>query len=189
MCCDEFGKSISCGVAYPNRTLCKDGLGTELAKILRYFMPFTQTGNGLVKVKTDVAKAKKEDMKMTCFPKEITENGIHYSLHGDYYFPDLNLPETSRQNIGHYGRMRKAYLEEHHPGLYERLILSGKLYDHLAQTHATCIERMNIMISRTAQAEGVDEKLKATDQIAWVGRMNNIRQRAEETILEEIVYA
>ena len=71
MCYGENEKSISCGVAYPNRTLYKDGLGTELVKILRYFMPFTQTGNGLVKVKTDEAEVKKEGMKMTCFPKEI----------------------------------------------------------------------------------------------------------------------
>ena len=182
-------KSISCGVAYPNKTPCKDGLGTELVKILRYFMPFTQTKNGLVKVKKDKAKAKKEDMKMTCFPKEITENGIHYTLHGDYYFPDLNLPEAPCQSIGHYGRMRKAYLEEHRPGFYERLILSGKLFDHLAATEAICTERMDLMISRMAQAEGIDEELKAKDQMAWVGRMNNIRQRVEEVVLEEIVYA
>lgn len=189
MCYDENEKSISCGVAYPNRTLCKDGLGTEPAKILRYFSPFTQTGNGLAKVKTDEAKAKKEGMKMTCFPKEITENGIHYTLQGDYYFPDLNLPEAPRQSIGHYGRMRKAYLEEHRPGFYERLILSGKLYDHLAETEAACTKRMEITVPRMAQAEGVDEKLKAIDQMTWVGRMNSIRQRAEETILNEIVYA
>ena len=71
---------------------------------------------------------------MTRFPKEMTENGIHYTLHGDYYFPDLDLPDSPRQTIGRYGRMRKAYLEEHRPGLYERLLLSGKLYDHLAET-------------------------------------------------------
>lgn len=71
---------------------------------------------------------------MTNLKKEIIENGIHYTLHGDYYFPDLDLPEGSRQSIGHYGRMRKAYLEEHRPGLYTRLILSGKLYEHLAET-------------------------------------------------------
>ena len=136
MCYDKKEKSISCGVAYPNRTLYKDGLGTEMAKILRYFISFTQTGNGLVNVKTDEAKAKKEGMKMTCFPKEITENGIHYTLHGDYYFPDLNLPEAPRQSIGHYGRMRKAYLEEHRPGFYERLLLSGKLYEYLAEIDA-----------------------------------------------------
>lgn len=61
---------------------------------------------------------------MKQLPKEMTENGIHYTLHGDYYFPDLNLPEAPRQPIGRYGRMRKAYLEEHRPGLYTHLILS-----------------------------------------------------------------
>ena len=125
---------------------------------------------------------------MTCFLKEITENGIHYTLHGDYYFPDLDIPEAPRKNIGHYGRMRKAYLEEHRPGLYEQLILSGKLYDHLAATEAACTKRMKIMVPRMAQAEGVDEKLKATDQMTWVGRMNNIRQRAEESVLRELVF-
>ena len=85
--------------------------------------------------------------------------------------------------------MRTAYLEEHRPGLYERLILSGTLYDHLAATDVVCTKRMDSMVPRMAQAEGVDEKLKATDQMAWVGRMNSIRQCAEETILEEIVYA
>lgn len=71
---------------------------------------------------------------MTRFPKELTENGIHYTLHGDCYFPDLDLPDSPRQTISHYGWMRKAYLEEHRSGLYERLLLSGKLYDHLAET-------------------------------------------------------
>ena len=70
---------------------------------------------------------------MTNLKKDITENGIHYTLHGDYYFPDLELPDSPRQTIGRYGRMRKAYLEEHRPGLYTRLILSGKpvSYTHL----------------------------------------------------------
>ena len=83
---------------------------------------------------------------MTRFPKELTENGIHYTLHGDYYFPDLDLPDSPRQTIGRYGRMRKAYLEEHRPGLYERLLLSGKLYDHLVETDQVC--RVHIAIFR-----------------------------------------
>jgi hypothetical protein len=109
MCYGENEKSIYCGVAYPNRTLYKDGLGTELVKILRYFMPFTQTGNGLVKVKTDEAEVKKEGMKMTCFPKEITENGIHYTLHGDYYFPDLNLPDAPKASITTAGCVKRIW--------------------------------------------------------------------------------
>lgn len=126
---------------------------------------------------------------MTRFPKEMTENGIHYTLRGDYYFPDLALPESSRQPIGRYGRMRNAYLKEQRPGLYERLLLSGKLYDHLAETDACCSGRMERMIRQMAATEGVNEELKAKDQLAWIGRMNNIRQRAEEIVLTEIIYA
>ena len=126
---------------------------------------------------------------MTRFPKEMTENGIHYTLHGDYFFPDLGFPESPRKAIGRYGRMRKAYLEEHHPGLYTRLILSGKLYEHLAETDQVCRGRMKRMIARMADAEGINEELKASDQLTWVGRMNSIRQQAEEIILHELIYA
>lgn len=125
---------------------------------------------------------------MTNLEKEIIENGIHYTLHGDYYFPDLELPGVPSQAIGHYGRMRLNYLRENHPRLYTRLILSGKLYEHLAEIDQTSRRRMAQIISRMAQADGVDEKLKAKDQMAWVGRMNNISQRAEEIILQELIY-
>ena len=120
---------------------------------------------------------------------ELNQNGIHYTLHGDYYLPDLGLPEKASAPIGHYGRMRKAYIEEHRPGLYERLLLSGKLYEHLVEIDTCCTERMERMLNRMAEAEGITEGLKATDQMAWIGRMNGIRQRAEEIVLEEIVYA
>lgn len=126
---------------------------------------------------------------MTRFPKELTENGIHYTLHGDYYFPDLDLPDSPRQTVGHYGRMRKAYLEEYRPGLYERLLLSGKLYDHLAEIDAACNERMASITQRMTHVEGINEELKARNQMAWVSRMNSIKQRAEETILHELIYA
>ena len=108
---------------------------------------------------------------MTRFPKEMTENGIHYTLHGDYFFPDLVFPESPRQPIGRYVRMRKAYLEEHHPGLYTRLILSGKLFDYLAETDQVCRDRMERIIARMADAESINEELKASDQQGWVGRM------------------
>lgn len=125
---------------------------------------------------------------MTNLKKDITENGIHYTLHGDYYFPDLELPDSPRQTIGRYGRMRKAYLEEHRPGLYTRLILSGKLYEHLAEIDAYCSGRMERMICQMADTEGISEELKASNQLDWVCRMNSIRQRAEEIILNEIVF-
>lgn len=103
---------------------------------------------------------------MTRFPKEMTENGIHYTLHGDYYFPDLDLPDSPRQTVGHYGRMRKAYLEEYRPGLYERLLLSGMLYDHLAEIDAACNERMASITQRMTHVEGINEELKARNQMA-----------------------
>ena len=119
---------------------------------------------------------------------ELNQNGIHYTLHGDYYLPDLGLPEKSSAPIGHYGRRRKTYLEEHRPGLYERLLLSGKLYEHLAEIDTCCAERMDRMASQMAEAEDITEDLKAKDQLSWVGQMNSIRQQAEEVVLEEIVY-
>ena len=125
---------------------------------------------------------------MTNLEKEIIENVIHYTLHGDYYFPDLELPGVPPQAIGHYGRMRLNYLQEHRPGLYTRLILSGTLYEHLAEIDQTSRWQMEQIISQMALTEGVDEILKAKDQMVWVGRMNNIRQCAEEIILAELIY-
>lgn len=119
---------------------------------------------------------------------ELNQNGIHYTLHGDYYLPDLELPEKASAPIGRYGRMRKAYLEEHRPGLYERLLLSGKLYEHLSEIDTCCAERMDRMVRQMADAEGITEELKSRDQMAWVGRMNSIRQRAEESVLRELVF-
>jgi len=125
---------------------------------------------------------------MTNLKKEIIENDIHYTLHGDYFSPDLDLPEGSRQSIGRYGRMRKAYLEEHRPVLYTRLILSGKLYEQLAETDQVCQDRMKRMIAQMAEAEGINEKLKASDQLGWISRMNSIRHRVEEIVLDELVF-
>ena len=121
-------------------------------------------------------------------PIEMTENGIHYTLHGDYYFPDISASD-SHTDIGHYGRMRKAYLEEHRPGLYTRLILSGKLYEHLAETDQVCRDRMKRMIAQLAEAEGINEQLKVSDQLGWISRMNSIRSQAEEIVLQEIIYS
>ena len=120
-------------------------------------------------------------------PIEMTENGIHYTLHGDYYFPDISASD-SHTAIGCYGRMRKAYLEEHRPGLYTRLILSGKLYEQLAETDQVCRDRMKRMIAQMAETEGINEKLKASDQLGWISRMNSIRHRVEEIVLDELVF-
>ena len=120
-------------------------------------------------------------------PIVITENGIHCTLHGDYYFPDISATD-SHTAIGHYGRMCKAYLEEHRPGLYTRLVLSSKLYEHLAETDQVCRDRMERMIALMAGAEGINEKLKACDQLGWISRVNSIRHRVEEIILDELVF-
>lgn len=125
------------------------------------------------------------------FPLNIHDarNGLNYMLHGNYYLPDLELFDADKAPIGHYGRMRMTYLRENRPGLYTRLLLSGKLCGHLAEIDNTCRERMSRMVPQMATAEGINEALKVRNPIAWVGRMNSIRQRAEETILTELIYA
>ena len=117
------------------------------------------------------------------------KNGLAYTLHGDYYLPNLNLSDADKTPIGRYGRMRMTYLRENRPGLYTRLILSGKLYDHLAEIDSTCQKRMSRMVPQMAIAVGINEALKAHDPMAWVGRMNSIHHRAEEIILAELIYA
>lgn len=121
-------------------------------------------------------------------PEEITENGIHYTLHGNYYFPDIAAPETDSRPIGKWGRMHREYLKEHKPGLYSHLILSGKLYRHLAELNDQAQARLEVIIQQMQRSEGVDERMKAQDQMLWVGRMNSIRERAEEIILAELIF-
>ena len=122
--------------------------------------------------------------------KQIVDDktDLSYTLHGDYYIPDLTIPETDQKPIGRYGRMRLHYLREHRPVLYTRLILSGKLYDHLAEIDETSRERMDRMIPQMAQAEDINEMLKARDPMAWVGQMNALKHQAEEIILHELIY-
>ena len=114
--------------------------------------------------------------------------GGHYIQHSDYLIPDLALPNEEYGAIGKYGKMRQAYLKEHHPGLYSHLILSGKLYEHLAEVERICHERLETMIPQMAKQQGVTEELKARDQLGWVGRMNEIQHSAEEVIFTEVVF-
>jgi len=125
---------------------------------------------------------------MNTLTAEICENGIHYTLHGDYYFPDLGLPKNNSEFLGKYGLLRLAHLQEYRPDLYTRLILSGNLYDHLTEIDKTAHERLNAMIPRMAAAEGITESLKAVDPLIWTAGMNSIRHRAEESILDELIY-
>ena len=114
-------------------------------------------------------------------------NGLDYVLVGDYYIPALRLTEESRP-IGHWGRRRKAYLEEARPALYCSLLLSGKLWTHLADVDEQAQERLDLIMEQMKAAEGVTEELKAQNQLAWVRHMNSIRSRAEEIIYAELVY-
>ena len=115
--------------------------------------------------------------------------GGAYIQRGDYLIPELQLLEKTDQPIGKYGRMRKAFLKEYRPVIYNQLILSEKLQAHLVEIDQACQERMSLMIQQMQKAESVTEFLKAADQMEWVRRMNGIRARAEEIILVELVYA
>ena len=112
-----------------------------------------------------------------------------YRQVGDYFIPNLVLPDDGNYQIGKYGRIRRSYLKEHHPILYNSYMLEGTLFKHLAEIDQACNERMEIIVSAMSEQEGVTEALKATDQMEWVRRKNNIRNRAEEIILSELVYA
>ncbi len=112
---------------------------------------------------------------------------ITYIPCGDYLVPDFAIA-LETESLGKYGRMRNTYLREHRPDLYQNLVLSGRLRAHLLDTDQTCWDRMERIIRQMAEAEGVDEQLKASDQLGWISRMNSIHQRAEETVLNELVF-
>ena len=108
---------------------------------------------------------------------------------GDYFIPNLVLPDEGRSyQIGKFGRLRCRYMKEHRKPVYTEMVLSGKLNGHLAEVDQTCYERIDRLVKQMAEREGVTEALKASDQMAWIGYMNNIRSRAEEIVLSEVVY-
>ena len=113
---------------------------------------------------------------------------ITYSQCGDYLVPDLVLSQEEQQPIGKYGRMRKRYLKEYHPVIYSKLLLTEKLYSHLQEIDEACEGRLELLVLQMAKREGATEALKAEDQMAWVGKMNSIRSRAEEIVLHELIY-
>lgn len=127
---------------------------------------------------------------MTEMKKHIYDesNGLWYELIGDYYIPVLTLSSEEQRPIGKWGRMHRDYLKEHRPILYNDLILSGQLWTYLADLNEQVQERLSLIIEQMKEIESVTEELKASDQMAWVAAMNSIRNRAEETILREIIY-
>ena len=112
---------------------------------------------------------------------------LTYTLVGDYYIPNIALPEENRP-IGKWGRMHREYLKEHHLILFNDLALSGQLWTYLADLNEQAQERLSLIIEQMKASEGVTEELKTADQMAWVGAMNSIRNRAEEIILREMIY-
>ena len=113
---------------------------------------------------------------------------IEYIKNGDYFIPNIVLSQSGNQPIGKYGRMRMKYLKEQRSIIYHQLILSGKLSSHLVEIDQTCQERLDRMIPEMKKAENVSEALKAADQMEWVRRVNNIHNRVEEILLDELIY-
>lgn len=113
---------------------------------------------------------------------------LTYTRVGDYYIPNLKLAEQPDKPIGKYGRMRQRYLKEYRPALYSSLLLSEKLYPHLLEIDEAANARMEILMSQLMKATGVTEKLKAADQMKWVGLANNCRAQAEEIVLSELIF-
>ena len=118
---------------------------------------------------------------------KMKNNSIEYVLAGDYYIPDLKLPNEER-TIGKYGRVHCDYLKENHPMRFNHLILEGQLWTYLAELNEQAQNRLQLIIRQMQEAESVTEELKAKDQMAWVRAMNSIQNRAEEIILRELVY-
>ena len=116
------------------------------------------------------------------------EMGGTYRQVGDYFIPNITLPDDGEYQIGKYGRMRRSYLKEYRKILYNNYVLEGTLFKHLAEIDQIGNERIENIVSAMAKQEGVTEALKAADQIEWVRRMNSIRNRAEEIVLHELVY-
>ena len=112
---------------------------------------------------------------------------LNYIRCGDYYIPDIRLPEETRP-IGRWGRMHRDYLEQHHPIRFNDLVLSGQLWTYLADLNEQAQERLSLIIDQLKVSEGVTEERKAADQMAWIGAMNSIRNRAEEIVLREMIY-
>ena len=115
------------------------------------------------------------------------KNGLSYTLHGDYYLPDLVINEEET-TYGKYGIMRKQFLKEHRSVKYQYLALTGKLTEHLNQVDKEAREKVEILMEQMAEQWGVTEELKRQDQMEWVRRMNNIKNATEEIALQEIIY-
>ena len=117
------------------------------------------------------------------------ENSLTYAMNGDYQIPDLKLTEQPEKPLGKYGRMRKAYLKEHRPLIYNQLLLTEKLYPHLIEIDETAQSRLEQMMPQLAKDAGATEQLKASDPMRWVGLMNTCKAQAEEILMAELIHS
>ena len=115
------------------------------------------------------------------------KNPMNYIQNGDYLIPDLNLSEQPSKSLGKYGRMRKVYLKEHRPILYNQLLMSEKLYPHLMEIEETAQRRLEQMMPKLAESAGATEELKASDPMKWAGLMNTCKAQAEEILMAELI--
>ena len=116
-------------------------------------------------------------------------SSLTYRQNGDYQIPNLSLSEQNQQPLGKYGRMRKTYLKEHRPVLWNSMILSETLYPHLREIEEAANNRLELMMPELMKSAGVTEELKASDPMKWAGLMNTLKAQAEEVILAELVFS
>ena len=117
------------------------------------------------------------------------KNNLTYTQNGDYLIPDLSLSEQPEKPLGKYGRLRKAYLKEHRPLIYNQLLLTEKLYPHLIEIDETAQSRLEQMMPQLAKDAGATEQLKASDPMKWVGLMNTCKAQAEEILMAELIHS
>lgn len=121
--------------------------------------------------------------------KHIEENGIHYTLGANgLYYPDLMLPEGTLHQIGRYGRMRAEFVKKHRHEMYLELLFAGKWNEYLHDIEEECYQRKDVLVKKIKTGAGITEKLKANDQMRWIGLMNNVRSSVEEILLQNLVY-
>ncbi len=121
--------------------------------------------------------------------EKFIENGIEYVRNGDYYIPNLTVPDDKVYNIEKYGRLHSIFIKENRPAFYSMKMLDGTWLAYLEEIDTTAKEMVNNLIKDMAVKQGITEERKAKDQMAWLGAMNNIRHSAEEFVLKDFVYS
>ena len=140
--------------------------------------------NSVRKIKQKIEEWRDKTMKKHIYDES---NGLSYTLHGDYYLPDLAVNEEE-PTYGKYGMLREQFLKEHRPARYQYLLMTGELIAHLNRVNQDAREQVEIMMKQMAEKQGVTEEVKMQDQMKWVGLMNNIKACVEEIVLKEIIY-